>query len=65
MIPLSASVQLQRHFGLRREEAMKIQPSAADQGDCLYLKTSWTKGGRPRTIPITTTIQREIFTYSG
>ncbi len=54
------SLQLQVHFGLRREEAMKIQPSVADQGDCLYLKASWTKGGRPRTIPVTTEIQREV-----
>ncbi len=54
------SLQLQRYFGLRREEAMKIQPKLADQGDCLYLKASWTKGGRQRTVPISNQRQREL-----
>ncbi len=39
------SLALQQHFGLRREEAMKIQPKWADRGDALTLKGSWTKGG--------------------
>ncbi|HEY1892380.1 MAG TPA: phage integrase N-terminal domain-containing protein [Steroidobacteraceae bacterium] len=52
------SLVLQQAFGLRREEAIKLQPSYADQGDCLVLKGSWTKGGRPRTVPITTPEQR-------
>jgi integrase len=45
------SLELQQAFGLRREEAMKFQPSFADRGDHLVLKASWTKGGRERTIP--------------
>jgi site-specific recombinase XerC len=54
------SLELQRVFGLRREEAMKIQPSYADRGDTLVLKDSWTKGGKPREIPIRTAAQREV-----
>ena len=54
------SLELQRAFGLRREEAMKFQPSYADQGDHIRLKASWTKGGKPRTIPIRTEAQREV-----
>ena len=54
------SLELQRAFGLRREEAMKFQPSYADKGAHLQLKASWTKGGKPRMIPIRTGAQREV-----
>ncbi len=54
------SLKLQRAFGLRREEAMKFTPSYADQGDHIKLKSSWTKGGRSRIIPIRTEAQREV-----
>src|SRR5204863_1816717 len=54
------SLELQRAFGLRREESMKIRPFQADQGDRLVLHGSWTKGGRPRAVPIRTLAQREI-----
>ncbi len=54
------SLELQRAFGLRREEAMKFNPSYADQGNHIQLKASWTKGGKPRTIPVRTEIQREV-----
>lgn len=40
------SLELQREFGLRREEAIKIRPHLADKGEILWLKDSWTKGGR-------------------
>ena len=53
------SLELQREFGLRREEAIKLRPSLADKGDILWLKPSWTKGGRERTIPIRTQAQRD------
>jgi hypothetical protein len=53
------SLELQQAFGLRREEAMKFQPSFADRGDHLVLKASWTKGGRERTIPVRTEEQRD------
>ncbi|CDF92331.1 MULTISPECIES: integrase domain-containing protein [unclassified Pseudomonas] len=54
------SLQLQSAFGLRREEAIKFQPRYADQGDHILLKGSWTKGGRDRSVPITTPLQREV-----
>ncbi len=52
--------KLQAAFGLRRSEAMKIQPRWADRGTKLVLKGSWTKGGRPREIPIRTAYQRRV-----
>lgn len=54
------SLALQQAFGLRREESIKFQPRYADRGDCIVLKASWTKGGRPRTVPITTSEQRKV-----
>ncbi len=54
-----ASVKLVRAFGLRKEEAIKIMPSLANQGDRLFLKASWCKGGRAREIPILTEEQRQ------
>lgn len=52
------SLELQRHFGLRREESLKIKPIMADRGDHLSLLGSWCKGNRPRDIPIRTEEQR-------
>ncbi len=52
------SLELQRLFGLRREESLKIKPIMADQGDKLVLQGSWCKGNRPREIPIRTAEQR-------
>ncbi len=52
--------KVQAAFGLRRSEAMKIQPRWADRGTKLVLKGSWTKGGRPREIPIRTAYQRGV-----
>jgi hypothetical protein len=54
------SLRLQEHFGLRREESLKFQPRYADHGDYILLKGSWTKGGRPRVVPITTKEQRAV-----
>ncbi|MES9887939.1 MAG: phage integrase N-terminal domain-containing protein, partial [Candidatus Sedimenticola sp. 6PFRAG1] len=54
------SLELQQAFGLRREEAIKFQPSFADQGDHITLKASWTKGGKPREIPVWTEAQRLV-----
>lgn len=53
-----ASLRLQREFGLRREESIKIQPAWADLGDRPRLKDSWTKGGKYREVPIITAAQR-------
>ena len=54
------SLELQRAFGLRREEGVKIKPRQADHGDRLVLQGSWAKGGRPREVPIRTAAQREV-----
>ncbi|MFQ5643246.1 MAG: integrase domain-containing protein [Thiogranum sp.] len=54
------SVELQQAFGLRREEAIKFQPGFADQGDRITLKSSWTKGGKAREIPVRTDEQRSV-----
>jgi len=52
------SLKAQKLFGLRLEESLKIQPYLADAGDSLYIKKSWAKGGRERSIPILTEAQR-------
>ena len=54
------SLELQQAFGLRREEAIKFNPSYADRGDHIALKASWTKGGKARDIPVRTNDQREV-----
>lgn len=54
------SLALQAAFGLRREESIKFRPRYADRGDYIALKGSWTKGGRPRAVPITTAEQRAV-----
>lgn len=56
---MQLSLQGQKLFGLRQEESLKLKPFIADQGDKLYLRGSWTKGGRERWIPILTSEQRE------
>jgi site-specific recombinase XerC len=52
------SLELQRHFGLRREESLKIIPHLADQEYKLVLLGAWCKGNRNREIPIRTVEQR-------
>jgi len=54
------SLRLQQAFGLRREEAIKFSPSYADRGDKIVLKASWTKGGKPREIPVRHPAQRRL-----
>ena len=55
---VAASAMLQKEFGLRREEAIKIIPFVADLGTTLDLKSTWCKGGRARQVPIRTDAQR-------
>jgi hypothetical protein len=55
---LRISVELQRVFGLRREESLKIKPHLADKGKELSLQSSWCKGGRSLKISIITEEQR-------
>ncbi|KMQ81130.1 Integrase [Candidatus Burkholderia pumila] len=61
---LRVSIELQRAFGLRREESLKFQPSYATTtgNDRIQLKASWTKGGHAREIPIRNNHQREALT---
>ena len=54
------SLELQAAFGLRREECLKFIPSWADHEDRIVLKGSWCKGGQQRSIPITTSYQRDV-----
>ena len=54
------SVEMQRAFGLRREEAMKVRVAWADRGTHLKLEGSWTKGGRERTVPIRSEAQEKL-----
>ncbi len=54
------ALRFQVTFGLRKEESMKLRPRLADRGDRLWLKGSWTKGGREREIPIRTEAQRRL-----
>jgi hypothetical protein len=54
------SLQLQKAFGLRREEAIKFIPEYADQGTYIQLKSTWCKGGKAREIPVRTEAQREV-----
>ena len=53
------SLELQKAFGLRREESLKIKPHQADCGAMLKLQASWTKGKVERIIPINTKEQRD------
>lgn len=57
---IKLSLQLQQEFGLRREEAIKFQPEYADKVDRIELKSSWTKGGRAREIPVLNERQRSL-----
>jgi hypothetical protein len=54
------SVRLQAAFGLRREEAIKFIPAFADRGDRIVLKSTWTKGGKEREIPVRNDEQRTL-----
>ena len=59
-INVRVSLQLQAAFGLRREECLKFQPSFADKGNSIVLKSSWCKGGKQREIPISNQNQRNV-----
>ncbi len=54
------SIRLQAAFGLIREESIKFNPSYAIERNHIRLKSSWTKGGRARTVPIRNDEQRQL-----
>ena len=60
-----ASIRLQKAFGLRRKEALLVQPGRSP-ADCsmLVLHGECTKGGRYREIPAYTAEQREAIAYA-
>ncbi|EJS4624981.1 integrase domain-containing protein [Salmonella enterica] len=68
---VALSLRLQEAFGLRREESMKFRGSWALKGQSpdsistISLKPSWTKGGRPRSIPVLTAEQRQLLAEVG
>lgn len=69
---LRFSLRLQKHFGLRREESIKFQAQFAlthERSGFIKLKSSWTKGGKERFIPIKTeeqkTLLQELIAFSG
>ena len=55
----------QREFGLRREEAIKLQVGYADCEDTLQRKPHWCTGRRPWEIPILNAAQRELLKRFG
>ena len=62
----AASVSLQKEFGVRRKEAILVQPWRSERKDGrpathLVLHGDCTKGGRPRSIPIRTEAQRSAY----
>ena len=59
-----ASMRLQITFGLRRKEALMIQPAKADKGTYIALDGRWCKGNRPRIIPIDSPEQRAALDFA-
>jgi len=63
---LKISLELQKAFGLRREECLKFQPLYALNGKQVHdvknirLAPTWCKGGRAREVPVKTAYQREV-----
>lgn len=52
------ALMLQQAFGLRREEALKLEPKKATKYGHIHLTK--TKGNRPRAVPITSNAQRRL-----
>ncbi len=62
---VAMSLKLQREFGMRREEDMKIRPEWSDRGNKLVLRDSWCKGKRERVLLIRTASQRAVTCANG
>lgn len=54
------SLRLQKAFGLRKEESIKIKIHEAYKDNFLALQGSWCKNGRPRQLAVRTSEQREV-----
>lgn len=61
------SLELQRAFGLRREESIKFTHvyAMAEGSESIKLKASWCKGGRERVVPVRTDYQRDVLRRVG
>jgi len=60
---VALQLALQCLFGLRAREAWCLRPELADRKN--YLAVSWgTKGGRDRTVPITSKEQRQLLDHA-
>jgi Integrase/Phage integrase, N-terminal len=63
---LKISLELQKAFGLRREESLKFQPVFALGGvevsdaKRIQLAATWCKGGRAREVPVKNEYQRDL-----
>ena len=61
---IACSMELMRHFGLRREEAIKFHPGKTHVQNIGGMERVFvnygTKGGRDRWVPITSEKQREL-----
>jgi len=57
---LKISLELQKAFGLRREEMIKFSPDYADRNTYIRLKSTWCKDGMAREIPICIDEQRDV-----
>jgi len=53
------AVEAQMLFGLRAQEALKLQIKLADRGNYLAMLGSWCKNGRPRNLDIRNESQRD------
>ncbi|EJR3607536.1 integrase domain-containing protein [Vibrio vulnificus] len=61
---IKTALELQSAFGLRREEALKFSPSIAIKDDRIFLKGSWTKGGKEREVPIRNEYQKRALEHA-
>lgn len=65
---IKISLELQKAFGLRREECLKFKPVFALDGNSIEsaqsikLAPTWCKGGRAREVPVRTDYQRDVLT---
>ncbi len=57
---MQCAIRLQMGLGLRLEESLKFRVGVADKGSHVALQSSWCKGGRARTIPLTHERQRDL-----
>jgi len=55
---MKAALELQRYFGMRKEESLKFRPKECDKGNYIWVK--YGKGGRPRRTPVKTPYQRKL-----